>query len=137
MKKVFLFFAMIVSMAAASAATLTHNFTDDTGKNFSIKNAYQVEKTAGYVLVTSSNGSTYTYVDASGALYTKLVNYMATTGGSYFQLAGTLTHMNVAQALQITCYGAGNSQTAFSYGNYTKFVTDSCAARATIASQSN
>ncbi len=119
----------------AHAATLTHNFVDDEGKVIAIDGKYQVEKTTGYVLITARNGSTFWHPDASGALHVKLVNYMATTK-EWYRLPGTLIDMNTVEALEIKCY-SGATQTVFSYGMYTKFVSDNCAARAAIAAQSN
>jgi len=127
-----------VFVIGAHAATLPHNFTDDNGNNFSLAAAYNVEKVAGAVKVVQQNGTQYTYADASGALYTKTVNYMATSG-RWYQLPGTFTHVNVTEALNIGCYGSGGSQTVLSYagGSYAKFVADGCAARAAIADLSN
>lgn len=132
----------VMAVQPASAATLPHNFTDDNGNNFSMQAAYSVEKVAGAVKVVKLNGSAYTHNDTSGALYTKLVNYMAAGGagaGNWYTLPGTYTSMNVSNTLAITCYGSAPVQTAFSYmgGSYAKFVPDNCAARAAIAAQSN
>lgn len=127
---------LAVCAFSASAGTLTHNFTDDNGVNFSPKSAYQIEKVAGAVKVVAQNGTTYTYADASGALHTKLLNYMAATG-SWYRLPGTLVDMNVSEALNIGCYGSSQTYISYIGGSYTKFVADNCAARAAIAAQSN
>lgn len=126
----------------AFAANYPHEFADDNGNLFSAKSAYQIDKVAGAVKVVLQNGTQNTYTDVSGALYTKLVNYMAAGGagaGNWYTLPGTLTSMNISEALNIGCYGSGNTQTYFSYygGSHTKFVPDNCAARAAIAAQSN
>lgn len=125
-------------MSGAQAGTLPHNFMDDAGKVFALEGKYQVTKTAGSVQVVADNGTTYTYADASGALYVKLDNYMSASG-KWYKLPGTFTHMNTVEGTQITCYGSSPVQTAFAYvgGSYTKFVPDGCAARAAIAAQSN
>jgi hypothetical protein len=127
--------ASLAFAGPAFAGTLPHNFVDDNGKVFSIDGSYQVEKVANAVQVTARNGTTYPYADASGALHVKLVNYMATTK-EWYRLPGTLIDMNTVEVLQITCYSSG-TQTAFSYGNYSKFVPDNCAALTAIAAQSN
>ena len=131
-----LFAVMAVAFAPmASAAALPHNFVDDEGKVVAIDGKYQVEKVAGYVLITARNGTTYQHADASGALHVKLINEMALTK-TWYRLPGTLIDMNTVEALEIKCY-SGTTQTVFSYGMYTKFVPDNCAARAAIAAQSN
>jgi hypothetical protein len=137
MKYLKMMFAALLAVFAmtAQAGNLPHNFVDDNGKVFSIDGSFQVEKVANAVQVVARNGSTFLYADATGAVHTKLVNYMAATK-EWYRLPGTLVDMNTVEALQITCYSSG-TQTAFSYGSYTRFVTDSCAAQAAIALQSN
>lgn len=127
---------LMVSASVASAATLTHNFTDTNNANFSIKNSFAVDAaTPGVIKVVSSNGTAYTYQDSSGALLVKLINYMAASG-SYFQLAGQQVWMNVTETTQITCSG-GTSYFGYPSGGYIKAVADSCAARNSVIAQSN
>lgn len=138
-----LFFgAALVACGGAQAATYSHTFKDDTGNVFSLQGAYQIDRTAGSVKVVASNGTQYTYSDSTGALATKIVAYMGVGGsgyGNWYTLPGTTTSMNVADVLNIGCYGSGGTQTYFSYygGSYSKFVADGCAARAAIAAGAN
>lgn len=128
---------------SASAATLSHNFKDDNGNNFSPKNAYVIDlATAGTVKITAQNGTTYSYTDSSGSLAVKLNNYVAAGGagaGNWYTLPGTAVSVSTTNGLNITCYGSAPVQTAFSYsgGSYTKFVADGCAARTAINGLSN
>lgn len=135
----FLAFAMCVGLAACGAAhagVLTQNFVSDDGKVFQVEHALSVEKVPGAVQVTNSNATTYSYPDATGALYTKILN----SPGFYshfYQIGGTLLHMNTTVVTQITCY-SGGTQTAFAYpATSARFFPDSCAAVNAIKAASN
>ncbi len=137
MKKVMILAAMSLAMAAssfASAGTLTQNFTGDSGNVFQIENALSVEKVANAVEVTAANGTTYTYADATGALYTKILN---STGFSarYIQVAGTLKHINTVLPMYIQCY---SNQTALAYATVpARIYQDGCSLFNAIKAQSN
>lgn len=135
----FLAFAMCIGLAACGAAhagVLTQNFVSDDGKVFQVEGAVSVEKVAGAVQVTNTNGTTYSYADGTGALYTKILNSPG-FGSHFYQIGGTLLHMNTTLVTQITCY-SGGTQTAFAYpASPVRFFADSCAAVNAIKAASN
>lgn len=128
----------LVACGGAHAGVLTQNFVSDDNKVFQVENALSVEKVANAVQVTNINGTTYSYPDATGALYTKILNSTG-FGSHFYQMGGTLLHMNTTVVTQITCY-SGGTQTAFSYPFSTaqaRFFADSCAAFNAIKAASN
>lgn len=122
---------------AAHAGVLTQNFVSDNNQVFQVENALSVEKVAGAVNVTYINGSTLSFGDATGAVYNKILNSPGFYG-HFYQIGGTLIHMNTTVTSQILCY-SGGTQTAFAYPINVQARTfpDNCAAFNAIKAQSN
>lgn len=118
----------------AYAGTLTQNFKGDSGNVFQINDALSFKQVSGAVQVVAANGTTYSYPDASGALFTKLIN--ASTG-FYVNVPGTMEYMNTIAPLYVLCYSG--SQTGFAYAGSipVRFLPDGCSLFNTIRSQSN
>lgn len=142
MKKITMFllfaFALAACGAGANAATLTQNFVADNGIVFSVQYALSVEKVPNALLVTSGNGTTYSYPDATGALYTKVLNSPG-FGSHYVQVTGTLLYMNTADIVQVLCF-SGGTQTVITYPQGTaqaRFFTDNCGLYNQIKAASN
>lgn len=118
----------------AHAATLTQNFKGDSGYVFQINTALSFKQVSGAVEVVAANGTTYTYPDTSGALFTKLINGSI---GFYVNVPGTLEYMNTISPLYILCY-SGGTQTGFAYmGANPRFIPDSCALYNSIRAAAN
>lgn len=129
---------LIACGGSANAGTLTQNFVADDGKIFAVQYALSVEKVPNAVLVTSGNGTTYSYSDATGALYTKVLNSPG-FGSHYVQVAGTLLYMNTADIVQVLCY-SGGTQTVFTYPQGTaqaRFFNDNCGLYNQVKAASN
>lgn len=138
MKKLILGLLVSTFLAAcggsAQAGTLTQNFTGDSGNVFQVNDALSFKQVSGAVQVVAANGTTYSYPDSSGALFTKLVN---ATHGFYVNVPGTMEYMNTIAPIYILCYSG--SQTGFAYAGSipARFLPDGCALFNTIRSQSN
>lgn len=128
---------MAIALAAggAQAATLNHNFKCDSGYVFQIDNALNFKQVSGAVEVTAASGTTYSYPDASGACYTKLVNASV---GTFVNIPGTLEYISTVSPLYILCYSSG-TQTGFAYAGsiQPRFIPDSCALYNSIKALSN
>lgn len=120
----------------AYAGSLSQNFVGDSGNVFEVSNALTVEKVAGAVQVLAVNGTVYSYPDSTGALYTKLVNWMAGSG-HYFQVSGTFLHMNTTAAHYIGCYNGNQSIFAYPGNNPARFFADGCSLYNAIKAQAN
>jgi len=130
MKKVLIMavagFLLGAMSVAAQAAGPLQTFVSDDNKVFQVEHALSVTKVPGALEVVTVNGTTYSYADATGALYTKVLN-SAGFAAKFVQVGSTLIHMNTNQVTQITCYG-GN-QTAFAYpfsSVQVRFFPDAC-----------
>lgn len=132
-------FASAVALAAcgagqANAATLTQNFVGDSGNVFQVNDALSFKQVSGAVQVVAANGTTYAYPDATGALFTKLVN---ATHGFYVNVPGTLEYMNTISPIYILCYSGSQSGFAYAGAIPARFIPDGCGLFNTIKSQSN
>lgn len=120
-------FGLAACGTPANAATLD-SYSNDVGTaTFSIDNAFTVERGTGVVLVTERNGTTYSYADATGGTWAKIVADPEFVK-RYANVAGTNRWHNVTQALYTSCYSGGTqSVIAWPYGVAPTFIADSCA----------
>lgn len=137
------FFASLfaaVSLAAcgagtAHAATLANSFADDNGALFNLAKTRTVEKVAGGLTVTLDNGTAYSFADASGGVWSKLLASPEWT--KKFVTANGALYINVDQTLSVICYGS-QRQTAVSYNNtQPTFYNDGCALAVAVKNGSN
>lgn len=118
----------------AIAGTLTQNFVADDGRVFVVQDALSVEKVANAVLVTGKNGTTYSYPDATGALFTKILN-SAGFSSHFIQVAGTLQYVNTTVPVYIMCF-TGKTYFADETGPG-RYFNDGCALVNAIRAASN
>jgi hypothetical protein len=128
--------------APASAATYSHTFAATTVNGdaaaFPIDVALTVAKEPNVVKVTTTQGTTYTYADPTGALHVKLLNYMANSmSGAWYHVPGTQVSVNLTVGTQVTCSG---TTTYFGFplsGGFQYGISDGCAARNAVVAGSN
>lgn len=139
MKKLFLtvlaLFAFAATSMSAQAAPLSHNFKCDSGYVSTLDTALNFKQVAGAVEVTAANGTTYSYPDASGACFTKLVNASV---GTFVNIPGTLEYISTVAPLYILCY-SGGTNTGFAYAGsiQPRYIPDNCALFNSIRTQAN
>lgn len=134
MKKLFLTFALLFSVAA-SAATLPENFAASDGRVFQIHSALSVEKGAGVIYIKAASGSVFPFADSTGAVWTKVIN-SANFNQRYVKVPNTDRYMNTTFSVEISCI---SQQTVFSYPTSApaEWFQDGCALHAIVKNSSN
>lgn len=135
MKKLFLSLALSLFAFAANAATLTENFVASNGQVFQIHSVLSVEKGAGVIYVKQATGSIHPFADATGAVWTKVLN-SANFSQHYIRVGTTDRYMNTTVITEISCV---SSQTVFGYysASQPEWFQDGCALHTAVRNASN
>lgn len=137
-KAIFAVFAaltMMMTFGVSQAVTLSQNFTDVNGTNFSVENAVRVKKDTNGVIVTKatvdSTGTTVftsrAYMDnSSGLVWGKFVS-MANSTGLFLQIGSTTEYVGAKAPIETRCFSPF-TQLFYQVGSvqYVDSINDGC-----------
>jgi hypothetical protein len=128
--------ALVACGGNASAGVLSQNFVADNGAVFQVNDALSFKFVVGAVEVVSANGTTYSYPDATGNLYYKIITSPSVTA-HYFQVVGTFEHMNTTAAMSIVCYNGNKTTFTYAQNIPPRLFADNCVMLNLIRGQAN
>jgi len=136
----------LLACGGSHAATLSQNFTDTAGTNFTVEGATRVKKVTNGLQVTKATVdntgttvfTTRAYVDnSSGLIWGKFVT-MATSTGLFLQISSTNEYVGAQAPVEVRC-NSPFSQLTYQVGSIQAVdnINDNCVIKQGIVAISN